>query len=178
MFNRLCYRIPVEWLAALLLLAASYTHAEPAPWRQALPELRATGAGRMTFFVLAVYDATLWTRDGWRSNEPFALELIYARAISREQLVNSSVEEMQRVGISRQQAEAWAAPMRQVFIDVRVGDRLTGVFLPGQGARFYSQHRLLGEINDSDFARAFAAIWLDPRTREPALRRRLLGLAS
>lgn len=178
MFNKACYRTPVKLLAGAALLLASIVHAEAAAWRQALPELRATGAGRMTFFGLSVYDATLWTRDGWRSSEPFALELVYARSISREQLVSSSVEEMQRVGIARQQAEAWAAPMRQVFVDVKAGDRLIGVFLPEQGARFYSQQGLIGEIRDAAFARAFAAIWLDPRTREPELRRRLLGLGS
>jgi hypothetical protein len=34
---------------------------------------------------------------------------------------------------------------------------------------------LLGTIDDPVFARAFFAIWLDPRTREPQLRNRLLG---
>jgi len=40
---------------------------------------------------------------------------------------------------------------------------------------FYNQHRLLGAIDDPVFARAFFSIWLDPRTREPQLRARLLG---
>lgn len=179
MFNKACYKTAVKGLAgAALLLLASLGHAEAATWRQTVPELRATGSGRMSFLGLAVYDATLWTRDGWRSTEPFALELLYARSISREQLVNSSVAEMQRVGIARQQAEAWAALMRRVFVDVKAGDRLIAVFLPEQGVRFYSQQGLTGEVPDVAFARAFAAIWLDPRTREPELRRRLLGLSS
>jgi hypothetical protein len=48
--------------------------------------------------------------------------------------------------------------------------------LPTRGAEFYHQGKLTGRIDDVEFAGAFFAIWLDERTREPALRARLLGL--
>ena len=178
MCNKACCKIFARWLAACLLLVASTAYAALPAWRETVPELKASGQGRMSFLGLTIYDATLWTRNGWSSREPFALELTYARSISREQLVSSSVEEMQRVGVAREQAEAWAVPMRSVFVDVKPGDRLIGVFRPDQGASFYSQHGLIGEIRDVAFARAFAGIWLDPRTRDPALRRKLLGAGS
>jgi hypothetical protein len=38
-----------------------------------------------------------------------------------------------------------------------------------------SPGRLSGEVADPAFSRAFFAIWLDSRTRVPALRSRLLG---
>jgi hypothetical protein len=65
--------------------------------------------------------------------------------------------------------------MRALFPDVAAGDTLTGVHLPERGARFFHNGRLLGEIRDPQFSRAFFAIWLDPRTREPSLRAALLG---
>jgi hypothetical protein len=65
-----------------------------------------------------------------------------------------------------------------VFPDVQSGDRITGLYLPGQGARFYFGERLLGEVNDAEFARAFFAIWLDPRTRAPALLESMRGTGS
>jgi hypothetical protein len=34
----------------------------------------------------------------------------------------------------------------------------------------------IGNIDDAEFARAFFAIWLDPKTSEPSLRKQLLGL--
>ena len=67
------------------------------------------------------------------------------------------------------------ARLRAIFPDVKAGDRLTGVRVPGQGARFYSGERYVGRLDDEALADAFFAIWLDPRTRAPDLRRKLLG---
>ncbi|MNC84230.1 hypothetical protein D3C75_1386630 [compost metagenome] len=50
--------------------------------------------------------------------------------------------------------------------------------LPGVGVRFYAGTQLQHEVRDHDFARAFFAIWLDPRTRNPELRAQLLGAAA
>jgi hypothetical protein len=58
---------------------------------------------------------------------------------------------------------------------VEAGDQLVGVYLPGQGARFYNRSRRLASLDDPTFAQAFFAIWLDPRTRDAALRRQLMG---
>jgi hypothetical protein len=66
--------------------------------------------------------------------------------------------------------------MDRVFPDIRPGDRLVGVMVPGREARFYSQDRLLGTVPDPEFARAFFGIWLDERTSEPGLRARMLRL--
>ncbi len=65
--------------------------------------------------------------------------------------------------------------MRRAFVDVLPGQRITGVFLPGWGCRFYVGDQLQHEIRDPEFADAFFAIWLDPRTRDPELRQQLLG---
>jgi Chalcone isomerase-like len=58
---------------------------------------------------------------------------------------------------------------------VKSGDKLTGVFLPKQGTRFFFNGRLTAEINDPAFGDAFFAIWLDEKTKQPGLRRALLG---
>ena len=63
--------------------------------------------------------------------------------------------------------------MQQVFPDVRPGDHLLGVH-GGDGVHFYQENRLLGQIDDVDFADAFFAIWLDERTSAPELRAALL----
>jgi hypothetical protein len=75
------------------------------------------------------------------------------------------------------QAQAWQTEMTRLFPDVGDGDRLTGVMLPGEAARFYFNGELRGELRDPDFARLFFGIWLAPETSEPALRERLLGQA-
>ena len=60
---------------------------------------------------------------------------------------------------------------------MKAGDRITGVYKPGEGMRFFFNARPAGEIRDAEFARLFVGIWLSPRTSEPSLRRALLGLA-
>ncbi|WP_394791201.1 chalcone isomerase family protein, partial [Rhodoferax sp.] len=65
--------------------------------------------------------------------------------------------------------------MTRVIPDVKKGEHLTGVNRPGAGAQFYYQGKAIGSIADPEFARAFFAIWLDARTREPELRQSLIG---
>ena len=113
--------------------------------------------------------------------EPFALELIYHRSLSRDTLVQASMDEMQRLADRPMPAETlnrWSQAMRQAFVDVRPGMRISGLYLPGKGCRFYVDGQLVQEVNDPAFARAFFAIWLDPRARDPQLRQRLLGLTE
>lgn len=65
--------------------------------------------------------------------------------------------------------------MRAVFPDVKAGERLTGVNLPGVGAQFRAKGRVLGEIRDPEFAKLFFGIWLSPQSSEPRMRQSLLA---
>jgi len=142
-------------------------------------ELRRLGVGTMRWFGLHVYDAALWVRDSaWNAGDTFALDIVYARSIAGKALAESSITEMKRVGFTDEAQHArWLPAMARTFPDVGRGDRLVGLNLKGAGAAFFNQDRALGTIDDPEFARAFFAIWLDPRTREPQLRNRLLGKA-
>jgi len=170
---------PALFVLIVLLLA---TVPATADWRPALPEARQVGSGEFTWFGLSVYTARLWSAgspQGWQ--EPFALELIYHRALSRDTLVQASLDEMRRLSgrpLPQPTQDQWAQAMQAAFVDVRPGTRITGLYLPGQGSRFYVDGQLRHEVADPAFARAFFAIWLDPRARDPQLRQRLLGLAG
>lgn len=112
---------------------------------------------------------------------PFALELTYRRAISRDDLVEASLKEIRRLspnGLDAELMARWESEMFQAFVDVRAGDRITGVYMPGEGARFYVGEHLRHVVSDVAFAKAFFSIWLDPRTRNPELRAQLLGAAK
>jgi len=175
-------------LCALLAIGAAAgpawaSRAASAEIRAALPDARVQGQGEMRFFGLEVYAATLWTvaevpPDRFASDPyayPFALELRYARSLKGEAISERSIAEMQRTqGLTPQQAVAWLALMKQVFPDVQEGDRITGVYTPGQGARFVYNGTPLRDIDDGAFARAFFGIWLSPKTSAPALRQALL----
>lgn len=142
-----------------------------------LPGLTLAGEGRLRWLGLHIYDAALWTRTDFPdADSEFALDLKYMRNISAERLVATSAHEIRRLGFANGALlEQWSRAMRGVFPDIRKGDRLTGVNIPGKGAEFYHNGRFAGLIADTQFARAFFSIWFDPRTREPGLRDSLFG---
>lgn len=135
------------------------------------------GQGEMRWLGLSLYRARLWVGgERFVATEPFALALTYSRDIGRDRLVDTTIAEMRRLGGQEDgRLERWRADLQRLFPEVRAGDTLIGVHVPNQGVRFFHGGRLTGEIADTDFARAFFAIWLDPRTRAPELRERLLG---
>lgn len=164
-----------RWATALGLslavgLVAAAGDVLPKDWR-------VQGQGEMRWFGFRLYQASLWAQHGrWQAGLPYALELRYARDIPSGRLVQASIEEMARLaGADAERLARWKLDLERVFPDVRAGDVIHGVHLPQRGAEFYHQGRLTGRIDDVEFASAFFAIWLDPRTREPALRASLLG---
>ncbi len=141
-----------------------------------IPNLRARGKALLTFFGFRVYNGTLWTTGGGGLNAPFALDLQYLRNFEGEALAKRSVDEMRGQGIGTEtQYEKWMKDMIRAFPNVKANDRITGVHLPGKGAKFFHNGKLTAEINDTDFARAFFDIWLSPKTSQPAMRSELLG---
>lgn len=166
--------------ACLLLLMLAVPAS--ADWRPTVPEARLVGRGDFTWFGMSLYTARLWSSEAppaW--GQPFALELTYRRAISRDTLVEASLDEMRRLGgasLDDATLQRWAAEMHEAFVDVQPGMRITGVYLPGKGCTFYVDDQLRRRVSDARFARAFFDIWLDPRARDSQLRQRLLGLAG
>lgn len=142
--------------------------------------MRELGAGSLHWWGLHVYDARLAVAGAtFDPSEPFVLTLRYARDFRGERIAETSVEEMTRLGFGSTADRArWLAAMRRLFPDVRRGDELSGTSLPGRGAAFAYNGRPIGTVDDPAFARAFFAIWLDPRTRVGELRAKLLGGAE
>lgn len=169
-------------LAALaVVMPVARAQALPVELQSELPGARLEGSGRMRFLGLRIYDIRLWSPvrvprgDGW-SATPLALELEYARALVGRLIAERSLQEMQRQArIDDDKAARWLAAMSSTFPDVKEGDRLTGIHVPGEAARFHFNGVRRGEVRDAEFARLFFGIWLSPTTSEPALRDALLG---
>jgi hypothetical protein len=147
-----------------------------------MPDGRLVGSGDSTWFGVRLYTARLWSPGlpiTW--DQPFALELTYHRDFSRDTLVQVSLDEMGRMvgaGLAASTLQRWSSEMREAFVDVLPGMRITGVYHPGEGCTFFVDGQLRRRIDDPAFARAFFDIWLDPRTRDKPLRQRLLGMAG
>lgn len=162
----------------LLGIASAQAENIPAHIQQELPDARLSGQGTFRWYGLKIYDATLWVGEsGYQNNSAkFILNLSYARELYGEKIAKASIDEIRELGIgSGEQQQAWLGKMKAIFPDVKEGSQISGVYLPGQAARFYLDGKLLGEINDAEFARAFFAIWLDPRTSASGLRKQLLA---
>lgn len=149
-----------------------------------IAQARLAGAGNFRYFGMNIYDAQFWVGPaGFRTTAPtaekFALDLRYARSLVGSKIAASSADEMKKLGLgSATQRDAWQARMEALFPDVTEGTRITGVYLPNQGARFYRDGKLLGDILDPAFGAAFFAIWLDPKTTGGKLREALLADAA
>ncbi len=174
------------WLAALVLWAVLLTtvradNQPPSHIAAEIPQAWLAGQGTFRWFGLKLYDAQLWTgSQGYRGDgSTFALDLRYARDLKGSRIARASHDEIEKLGIgSPDQRTAWLARMEKLFPDVQDGTRITGVYLPGAGARFYLDGKPLGEVKDAEFGKAFFAIWMDTRTTAPALRAALLGNAT
>lgn len=164
-------RLALLWLCSLLSVGNVYAFDLP----EGFPQAVEVGRAQFSRFGFRIYDARLWAPDGrYIANQPFALSLTYHRTIEGSRIVQASLDEMAKLGVVVNAHPQWRDQLARVLPDVVSGDTLTGVYQPGEGARFYHQGKLTGQIDDN-LARAFFAIWLDPRTSEPVLRQALLG---
>jgi hypothetical protein len=163
--------------------AAAEPAVPPPEVKAALPDARLQGSGGLRYFFMHIYDARLWCSKqavgpDWAAL-PFALELTYDHDLVGKEIAQRSIEEMRRQGaLDPDSASRWQQALTALIPDVKPGDRITGVNLPGVGARFFYNGALRGELRDALFTRLFFGIWLSPRTSEPALRTALLGTAG
>jgi hypothetical protein len=163
----------------LLLLAAAIALTGTASFANT-ESFQPRGEGTLRWFGLKIYDARLLTPPEFDRqkifDQPFVLELTYARKLYGNAIADRSLEEMKKQGIgTAAQHERWLAVMKKTFPDVGANDRLRGEHRPGVGARFYFNGQFIYAIDDPEFSRAFFSIWLSPNTSEPSLRSALLG---
>lgn len=155
----------------------------PAEVEAELPNGQLSGTARLRFFGFDIYDSRMWVAPGFKASayaqSPLALELTYLRSLSGKAIAERSLKEMQRSGkFTAEQEQRWLAAMTEAFPDVNNGDRLTGMHVPGVGARFWLNGQPRATIRDADFSRYFFGIWLSEATSEPQLRANLLARAT
>jgi Chalcone isomerase-like len=152
----------------------------PPELEAALPQHRLLGKARLSVYGFQVYDSRLWVPPVFStenfSNQPFALELAYLRDFKNEAIVDRSIAEIRRLAaIDEAKAIAWRQAMLRVIPNIKKGDRVMGVNRPGEGATFWVNGRLAGDVDDAEFARLFFGIWLSPKTSQPKMRIALLA---
>ena len=147
---------------------------------QEIPAAHLVGQGSFSRMGFHLYDAALFSGTehvsaNW-STHPLVLDVRYARSFKSHTLVQRSLIEMSKLQVGTDaERQRWAEELARILPDVSAGQHLTGVFRPGDGTRFFSDGKLIGQIAGDAFGRAFFAIWLDPRTSAPDLRAELVS---
>lgn len=139
-------------------------------------ELYLLGYGHFRKLLWDVFDISLWIGgEQWSFNEPFALELRYLRDVKGKEIVEGTRDQWEHLDYPESMTDRWLEQLAGVFPDVKKGDQLAGIYLPGRPTRFFRNGEPIGVMEDPEFGRAFFSIWLDERTSQPKLRKALLG---
>ena len=168
----------VFWVSVTIAAVggAHTSYAQLPSWLKASPQL--VGEARFRLFIFDIYHAALFAPGGqYDGAAPYALRLSYMRDVSKQTIIDTSVDEMRRQGSGSESRLAdWADWMGQYFPDMKNGDEATMVALSNGGMELYHNEVKLGQSDDPAFTDAFFAIWLSDKSLKPDLSRQLRGL--
>ena len=164
-------------LSAVMLLFSIGVFSMPQPVEKHVPQAQLVGEGKMTYLFWDVYDAQLFAPEGlWQEQPPYALTLTYLRDFDGEDIAKRSVKEMRKQGFDdKDMLDAWQQVMTEIFPNVLEGEQLTGVLNADLTTVFYKDEEIIGTVEDTQFGEQFFAIWLNEKTSEPGLRKKLIG---
>ena len=174
------HKIITAVLAALLifspLAAQSKTPSEVAKY---FGNKKPLGTGTLYWFGFKIYDAAYWSDfKGFDVDKKFLLRLTYGRTIKGAELVDTSIEEIERIRDRDDKTlERYRTILTKIFPNVKEGDVIAAVNVPEENKIvFYFNGKKIGEHAEKMFAYDFFSIWLDPETKAASLRGKLLGL--
>lgn len=140
--------------------------------------LELVGEARFSFLFWDIYQSQLQTSSGQYpvdiEKESIFYEIQYFIDITQENLLESTVEQWQHLGISANVYQKYIPELSTIWPDISEGDILA-LFVQANHSCFYFNGEYIGKIVEPEFADNFLAIWLSEKTSEPKLRRKLLG---
>ena len=161
------------------------SHAEETPSENTLPEsvraqvhvpLKQVGEGNYRKLGFKIYHVSLWAPEGiWDNSKPYALELEYARSLSKETLVDAVMDDIRDQGIADDKTLAlWQDVLNASLPAVEENDAIIGLAIPGKKSLLFYNGKAITSIDDQTFSQAFFNIWLG-QTANESLRKKLLG---
>ncbi|RYV02344.1 hypothetical protein SOPP22_09810 [Shewanella sp. OPT22] len=141
--------------------------------------LNLVGTAKLKVWFWNVYTSDLYTPTGKYSGKEQCLlfEINYLMDISKEELINSTVENWQHLGLTPNDYQGFVFKLEKIWPNVSKGDQLAFQVLPTESV-FYLNGKPIGKIEDKHFASIFLSIWLSKKTTQPRLRKKLLGATS
>ncbi|MDX2176746.1 MAG: chalcone isomerase family protein [Candidatus Sumerlaeia bacterium] len=148
--------------------------------------LPALGVGRLTWLMMDIYWAVLYTPAGADTPEevladvPKSFIIEYNRSFDADDFVYGSEKLMKRnKRIDLEAIRPRLDQMNALYRPVKAGDRYEVRYEPGVGTTLLLNGEALGTVPGSDFAEAYFRIWLDEKHHvSGSLREQLLGLKT
>jgi len=136
--------------------------------------------GETTFsiFFWDLYKSRLVTTSGKYPlgdvNEQLIYEINYMTDISREDLIERTVEQWQYLGLPIERYQQFLPTLANIWPDIIEGDTLS-LLMDHKVSAFYFNQQYIGSIDVPEFGQMFLDIWLAENTSQPKLRLQLLG---
>jgi hypothetical protein len=139
----------------------------------ALDDAQLRGTATFRYLGFPLYDAQLFTPGGapFTWNQDFGLQLKYRRNVTQKALINSTLDEMARIGR--------AAPVRDqlqtCFKAVNKGDQYLAVSEGPNKVSFWLNGRKTCTMSYPGIKRSFMSVFLGENTRSAAFTQKLRG---
>jgi hypothetical protein len=140
---------------------------------QQIAQAEVVGEGRLVYWGFKLYDAQLFASK--ESQGGYALDLQYLRQFEAQDLYKQTLEEMEKMGVSKEKQALWNPQLSKAFKTVKKGDSITAIKKSRDLTQLFHNGQLISEIRGEELSKAFFGIWLHPRTSVPKLRQSLLG---
>lgn len=163
----------------LSLLPALPLAAETAPTevRAHLGAPQPLGRAEYRWLGARLYEATLYTagtpRFDW--DAPLALQLVYARRLSGQTLVDATMAELDRIEGAAPDHAVIRDKLMTCFRDVGDGDRYVAVAADADAVDFWLNGRKTCTLALTEAKRRLLGIWLSAESRSARLARQLRG---
>ena len=105
-----------------------------------------------------------------------AICMHYLRSLTKDQLVEGFQEGFEGNAKDKAGQKAAFNQMLALIPDMKEGDTLTFIYLPGKGTTLKAGDKDLGTFQGKDFADAVFSIWLGPKPPTEDLQKGMLGL--
>lgn len=140
---------------------------------QQIVQAEVVGEGRLVYWGFNLYDAQLFASK--ESQGGYALDLQYLRQFEAQDLYKQTLEEMEKMGVTKEKRALWDQQLSKAFKTVKKGDSITAIKKSRDLTQLFHNGLLISEIRGEELSKAFFGIWLHPRTSVPKLRQSLLG---
>ena len=139
------------------------------------------GEGYLSFFGFKFYKAELFSNSSFDKknifSNKFALQIKYYKGFTSKKISDLSIKEIRKLRLGDdEKLQKWSQWMVKNFPDVSKNDSLVGVYSPKNAFVLYYNNVYFSSSSDIEFSRSFFSIWLDKKTSEPTLRKKLLNI--